>query len=404
MRRGESAFTARRAEELSRRLLAWYAREARDLPWRRRPTPYKTWISEVMLQQTTVPVAAPYFRRFVRRIPTVAALARTRDEEVLALWSGLGYYHRAHNLLAAARAMVARHGGRVPSDLDSLRALPGIGAYTAGAIRSIGFNLPAVALEANSTRVLARLGAVRGDTSTARTRGKLEDIAATLMPEEHPSAFLQALMDLGASLCSPREPQCGACPVSRYCGARAAGLTERIPMQRRKEEAIRVTMDALAILREPAAGRSECMLVRRGNGPLMKGMWEFPMAVSGSTAAPRTRLATGGEANGGAPALASRYGARALEQVGEVPHTITRHRIRVSVFTGRVAARGPQGGLDGARGSRVPGSLRAESPVRWAALDALAAGSDGLASSAVARKIARLLKRQMSARKERAHA
>lgn len=361
----------------SKRLLAWYAREARDLPWRRRPTPYRTWVSEIMLQQTTVPVAAPYFRRFVSRFPGAASLARAREQEVLALWSGLGYYRRARNLLAAAREIVRRHGGRVPSSIEDLRALPGIGEYTAGAIRSIGFNLPAVALEANGIRVLARFGAVRGDLGAARARRRLACLAAALMPSQSPSAFNQALMDLGSAICTPREPRCDACPIARWCGARAAGLTATIPTQKKQSAAIRVSMDALAVVREAPSrpGRTECMLVRRGRGPLMQGLWEFPLSVNGGAARTRAKLETGDRARGGAGQLAARYGAKVVGRAGEVPHTITRHRIRINVYAGRLP------------GKKKRGVLRA----RWVGLEALALGRDGVASSGGARKIAKLL-------------
>ena len=387
MRREESAFAGRRAGEISRRLLAWYAREARDLPWRRRPTPYKTWVSEVMLQQTTVPVAAPYFRRFVRRIPTVAALARARDEEILALWSGLGYYHRARNLLAAARAMVARHGGRVPSDLDALRALPGIGAYTAGAIRSIGFNLPAVAMDANIIRVLARLGAIRGDTTVARTRKRLAELAALLMPADHPSAFNQALMDLGAMVCTPRTPRCDICPLAAHCAARAAGLVERIPQVRKDAAAIQVSMEALAIMRgESGRGGQECLLVQREGNSLNGELWEFPMVAEGVAGrlgnegafaeSPRRRT----KAVRGIEELAGRLGARMEGQVGEIRHSITRHRIRIRIFKGMLA------------GGKSP-AKRGFPAMRWVSLADLASGRDGIASTGSARKIARHLSR-----------
>ncbi len=386
MAKGGPALSGRQGVALSRRLLDWFRREGRDLPWRHRPTPYRVWISEVMLQQTTVPVAARYFGRFVRRIPTVAALARAREQQVLALWSGLGYYRRARNLIPAARAIVKRHAGRIPSDIDDLRALPGIGEYTAGAIRSIGFNLPAVALDANIARVLARLGAVRGVATAAKTRKALAGLAASLMPAEHPSAFNQALMDLGAMICTPRTPRCDVCPLAGHCLARAEGLVERIPEVRKDAPVIHVTMEALAITREarPCRGAKECLLVQRQGGSLMKKLWEFPMVAEGEG----ERLGIGGSLTGGTrrgtrgiagiEGLASRLGARVEGRIGEIPHSITRHRIRISIFEGRLVGR------------RTP-SRSGLPAMRWVPLARLAEGNDGLASTGAARKIARHL-------------
>jgi A/G-specific adenine glycosylase len=369
-----------RARKAAARLLGWYDRHARDLPWRRRPTPYKVWISEIMLQQTTVPAAAPYFTRFVRRFPTIAALARAREDEVLALWSGLGYYHRARHLAAAARVIADRHKGRIPSDIDALRALPGVGEYTAGAIRSIGFNLPAVALDANIVRVLARLGAVRGITTASKTRKGLAGLAAALMPAEHPSAFNQALMDLGAAICTPRAPRCDACPLARFCAARAAGAVDRIPQLRKPAAAVQVAMEALAVTREAASGGIECLLVQRGDGSLMRDLWEFPMIAGGDAA----RLGNGagwGSAGHGIERiedLATRLGARVQRRLGGIPHTITRHRIRIGIHAGRLV------------GGRLP-SRRGLPAVRWVLLASFAAGRDGVASTGAARKIARHL-------------
>ena len=396
--KGEPIFEGRRAGEVSRRLLEWFRREGRDLPWRHRPNPYRVWISEIMLQQTTVPVVERYYGRFLRRLPGVAALARAREEDVLALWSGLGYYRRARNLIPAARAIVERHAGRIPSDIDDLRALPGIGEYTAGAIRSIGFNLPAVAMDANIVRVLARLGAIRGDTTAARTRSRIADLAAALMPAEHPSAFNQGLMDLGAMVCTPRAPRCDICPLAGHCAARAAGLVERIPQVRKDAAAIHVAMEALAIMRgESGRGAQECLLVQREGKSLNGKLWEFPMVAEGvarrlgnegafaESARRRTKAVRGIEE------LAGRLGARMEGQVGEIPHSITRHRIRIRIFKGMLA------------GGRSP-SKRGVPAMRWVSLADLASGRDGIASTGSARKIARHLSRASDRAARRVHA
>ncbi len=210
-----------------RALLAWYGRHRRDLPWRLDPpNAYATLVSEFMLQQTQVATVIPYFDRFMRRFPTVQSLARARIDSVLPYWAGLGYYRRCHHLHAAAKAIVREHGGRVPQDVEVLRSLPGVGAYTAGAVASIAFGVRAPAVDGNVRRVLARvIGATHFDTSGAQggsTQQRLVALAERLVPAKRPGDFNQALMELGATVCSPRTPQCGSCPVRRLCAFGAA--------------------------------------------------------------------------------------------------------------------------------------------------------------------------------------
>ncbi len=355
----------------TRRLLEWYRTEGRDLPWRRKPDPYRVWISEVILQQTTVAAAAPYFERFVRRYPGVIALSRAREEDLLALWSGLGYYGRARNLLRAARIIRDRHAGRIPSDLDSLLALPGIGRYTAGAILSIGHDIPCAALDGNILRVGARLGAIEGDTAKAGTRRRIESLILSLMPEKQPSAFNQALMDLGSAVCTPRDPACDRCPVASACLARERGLEGSIPAPRRRAAAVAVEMAAFAVKRS-----NRYLMVKRGGGAVMDGMWEFP--ILGSS---RDRDAS---------AAARRIGARLVGPVGEVRHTITNHRMRVTVYEARPAGE-PTRGLPVALSEpqRRLGSDLEGAASRWVRLRDLETGE--LAVTATAMKIARLL-------------
>jgi A/G-specific adenine glycosylase len=360
-----------RAMNPTRSLLDWYRTEARDLPWRRRPDPYRVWISEVMLQQTTVATAGPYFRRFVRRYPGVLSLSRAREEELLALWSGLGYYSRARNLLRAALIMRDRHEGRVPSDLGALLALPGVGRYTAGAILSIGYNRPCAALDGNILRVGARLGAIEGDTARAGTRRRIEALIVGMMPATEASSFNQALMDLGATVCTPKDPDCDRCPVAAGCLARARGLVESIPPPRRRAGSVAVEMTAFAVRRS-----NRFLLVRRGGGAVMDGMWEFPILGSSPGA--------------DAEAAARRIGARLVRSVGCVRHTITKHRMQVTVYEARparsragappVALSEPQRRL----GSELEGAAS-----RWVSLEELETG--GLAVTGTAMKIARLL-------------
>jgi A/G-specific adenine glycosylase len=210
-------------------LLRWYRRHRRDLPWRRTSDPYAIWVSEIMLQQTRVETVVPFYLRFLERFPTIEALARAKEPHVLAAWSGLGYYRRAKNLRAAAAAIVRDHGGRLPASVDALRALPGIGPYTAAAIVSIAFGRPAAAVDGNVVRVLARWDGLEGRSDDARLRRRVERRAEALAPGPAPGEWTQALMELGATTCLPREPLCDRCPVSRTCVALKSGEPDRYP-------------------------------------------------------------------------------------------------------------------------------------------------------------------------------
>jgi A/G-specific adenine glycosylase len=219
-------------------LLAWYDRHRRDLPWRappgRRADPYRVWLSEIMLQQTTVATVGPYFDRFVARFPDLHALAAAPLDAVLHLWQGLGYYARARNLHACARAVVARNGGEFPDDPAALRALPGIGDYTAAAIAAIAFDQPLAAVDGNAERVVARLFAERTPLPAAKPR--LRALAAALVPGARAGDFAQALMDLGATICTPRRPRCILCPWRQDCAAAASGIAEELPALAEKPE------------------------------------------------------------------------------------------------------------------------------------------------------------------------
>ena len=220
-------------EDMPARLLAWYDRAARDLPWRvppgsdRRPDPYRVWLSEVMLQQTTVAAVRGYHARFVEAWPTVEALAAAADEAVMAAWAGLGYYARARNLLACARAVVRDHGGRFPDTEAGLRALPGIGPYTAAAVAAIAFSRRAVVVDGNVERVMARLRAI--ETPLPAARPAIRAAAEALTPDARPGDYAQAVMDLGATVCTPRAPSCLTCPWREPCAARARGIADRLP-------------------------------------------------------------------------------------------------------------------------------------------------------------------------------
>jgi A/G-specific adenine glycosylase len=255
-------------------LLAWYDRHRRDLPWRapagQHADPYRVWLSEIMLQQTTVPTVAPYFARIVTRWPDVLALAAASLDEVLQQWQGLGYYARARNLHACARAVVARHGGVFPEDAAMLRGLPGIGAYTAAAIAAIAFDRREAAIDGNAERVLSRLFAIAAPIAVAKAR--LRHLGRSLVPAARPGDFAQALMDLGATICTPRRPRCVLCPWRTACAAAAAGIAEALPARADKPARPQRYGVAFWLTRSDGA----VLLRRRPEQGLLGGMIEFP--------------------------------------------------------------------------------------------------------------------------------
>ncbi len=255
-------------------LLAWYDRHRRRLPWRAEPgaraDPYRVWLSEIMLQQTTVKAAGPYFLRFLDRFPDVASLAAAPLDEVLKLWAGLGYYSRARNLHACAKAVVENHGGRFPDSEAALLALPGVGPYTAAAIASIAFDRPATVVDGNVERVVSRLFAV--EASMPGAKPEIRRLAATLAPASRHGDFAQAMMDLGATICTPRKPACALCPWSGACVAHAEGAPETYP--RKAPKAARPTRYGVAFVLERADG--EVLLRDRPAKGLLGGMTETP--------------------------------------------------------------------------------------------------------------------------------
>lgn len=271
---------------LQRSLLDWFRRHQRALPWRTIsfPTvgepqalgdPYRVWLSEIMLQQTRIAAVLPYYGRFLDKFPTIEVLATARPQKVLQLWSGLGYYSRARNLHRAAKEIVAKHGGRFPQILEQALALPGIGRYTAAAILSIAYDMPLATLDGNVARVLARLGAIRGDLRAPRRWQQLEKIADFLLARETPGDWNQALMELGEMICTPHHPRCDACPAASICRARSLRLAAKIPAARRKRASVSVKI-AAGILLDP---RGHTVLLRDPgvhDAVLFSRMWQFP--------------------------------------------------------------------------------------------------------------------------------
>ena len=264
----------------ARRLLAWWdAHGRKDLPWQRRRTPYRVWVSEIMLQQTQVSTVAPYFERFIERFPDVGALARADLDEVLHLWSGLGYYARARNLHRAAGIVVRDHGGVVPDTVETAEALPGVGRSTAAAIVSQAYGKRAAILDANVKRVLARHRRVEGAASAPATLRKLWRLAESRTPPFRLGAYTQAIMDLGATVCRRRGPRCGDCPVQADCRAFAAGDPERYP-QRAPRRRRRLERRRFFVLVDPAGA---CLVERRPPSGVWGGLWSPPERGARST-------------------------------------------------------------------------------------------------------------------------
>ncbi len=254
-----------------KRLLAWYRRNKRDLPWRKTRDPYRILVSEIMLQQTQVITVIPYYRRFIKTFPTVSSLARAPLQKVLKLWEGLGYYSRARNLLRAAQAIRNQWKGKVPSSIEGLSSLPGIGRYTAGAVASIAFELKAPVLDGNVRRVLCRIFAIRKDPRQAVVQDRLWSLAAEILPEQNVGDFNQALMELGATICLPQTPSCSGCPVSESCQAYQTGIQNRIPVRIVKQTLPHHTMLVMLIRN----GRGLLIGPRPERG-LLAGLWSFP--------------------------------------------------------------------------------------------------------------------------------
>ncbi len=315
-----------RPSALHRSLLGWYDRNKRDLPWRRTRDPYRIWLSEVMLQQTTVKTAAPYFDSFLARFPTLGDLACAKEEDVLAAWSGLGYYHRARNLHRGARHVVERHDGRFPRTLEAALAVPGVGLYTASAILSIAHNLPLPVVDGNVRRVLSRLFALRGESW--QKDAPYYNLAEQQLESDRPGDWNQALMELGATVCTPRSPACAACPIRSSCRALALGLVDALPEGRARRASVDVTVAAALIERQ-----GKVLLVRRGEGRLMGRMWEVPQTSLESRGRPDL-----------ARELRDRHGLDVLpgSLAVRARHAITFRRIRLEGYRSRLRSLPPR--------------------------------------------------------------
>ena len=316
---------------IRRKLLLWYRKNGRDLPWRKTADPYRIWISEVMLQQTRVETALPYYRTFLRRFPTVQALAGASPDDVLKAWENLGYYSRARHLHEAARIVAERFAGRLPENVEELRKLPGVGGYTAGAIASIAFGKAVPAVDGNARRVLARLFAVTATVDRPAAARQLESLAERLVPESAPGAFNQALMDLASACCTPRKPACGVCPLRANCRARRDGTAEALP-RRMKRARIPERQAVSAIVRDR---RGRLLVVRRPGKGLLSSLWKLPGGFLRERETPEEGLIrTFREETGVESELLSR--------AGTVHHSYTHFRLILHVFTVRIVRVKPQ--------------------------------------------------------------
>jgi len=302
-------------------LVRWYLGARRDLPWRRTRDPYAVWISETMLQQTRVETVVPYYERFLAELPDVQSLAEAPEERVLSLWSGLGYYRRARMLRAAAARVVAEHGGRLPAEATQLLGLPGIGAYTAGAVASIAFGQREALVDGNVARVLSRLFAIESDPKSAVGRSRVWTVARELVAlvEGSPGDWNQALMELGATVCVPGEPRCGVCPLALRCEARARGLASELPRSAPKPAPTSVQRVAIVL-----ASTTEVVLARRRPEGLFGGLWEPPIAP-GKDPAPLAKLL--------------RVERRSLVPSGRVAHVLSHRRMQIAVLRAPIGRR-----------------------------------------------------------------
>ncbi|MEE8122391.1 MAG: A/G-specific adenine glycosylase [Anaerolineales bacterium] len=315
---------------LSDKLLGWYREHGRDLPWRRSKDPYALWISEIMLQQTRVETVIPYYTRWMEQLPGIQSLARATTDDVLSLWEGLGYYRRAHNLRKAARKILEEFNGAIPNQIADLKRLPGVGAYTAAAIAALAFNVDTLALDGNLRRVIARLIDLEDDPRRRQGERRIREWADEMMPSGHAGEFNQALMDLGATICTPRKPQCGLCPLMPSCLAYARGTQLERPIPR---PGIRVPLYQVSAA---VIQRTDTVLIgRRPEGKLLGGLWEFPGGKQDPGESMEACLRREIEEELGVDVLVGVL-------FGIFPHAYTHFKVNVHAYRCKILSREPQ--------------------------------------------------------------
>ncbi len=322
------------AKEVRRRLLSWFEENRRALPWRETTDPYRIWVSEVMLQQTRVDAVVSYYERFTAVFPDLPSLARAGQQEVLRVWEGLGYYARARNLHRAAQIVVERFGAKVPEDAEALRSLPGIGAYIAAAVLSIAYGKPYAVVDGNVKRVLARLLTIEAPVNRPASDAVFRAEAQRLLYRQDPGTFNQAVMELGALVCTPRKPACGRCPAAGYCRARRAGSVAMYPVREKKKPVPQYAIAVGVVYR-----KEKVLITRRKSEGLLGGLWEFPggKIAEGESAEAACRREIAEETG---------LDVAVKERIARVRHAYTHFRIVMDVFRcrserGRVKLNGP---------------------------------------------------------------
>jgi len=364
-------------QRFRRNLRRWYDKHARELPWRATNDAYRIWISEIMLQQTTVSAVIPYFERFLGRFPGIEQLAAADEEDVLRCWEGLGYYSRARNIHRTARSIVEENAGLFPSEVDSLMKLPGIGRYTAGAIASFAYDERAPIVEANTLRLYSRLMGYRGDPRSLLGQKTLWEFAERILPRKQPGRFNQALMELGGTVCTPIEPGCCRCPVRSSCQALALGSQGEIPLPPTRPQITEVIEASVAIRKG-----NKYLLRRREPGERWAGLWDFPRYAVDEKHAPKPSTKKKSRPASSVSAVLKRRLQMEVEQttgidveigdlLTEIKHSVTRYRIRLLCLLGWHRA----------------GSLNGDEQLRWVG----AADFDDLPFSVTGRKLAKLL-------------
>ncbi len=307
-------------------LVAWYQAEKRDLPWRREQDPYKIWVSEIMLQQTRVETVIPYFRRFIEQFPTIDSLAEADEEAVLKAWEGLGYYSRVRNLQSAVKEVAENYGGTVPADKTQFLSLKGVGPYTGGAVLSIAYGLPEPAVDGNVMRVISRILTVWDDIAKPSTRKIFEKAVGKLMYKKDPSSFNQALMELGATICTPTSPACLLCPVQNHCQAFEEGVQQELPIKTKKKSTKKLRMGAVVL----QASDKTVLIEKRPEAGLLANLWQFPNVELPDGTNPRTFLET---------FIENEYGIKAAinpEKLIEITHVFSHLTWEIDVYFGTV--------------------------------------------------------------------